>query len=267
MSPADDTRAEDFLSRAPLFARLEDRQLHRLAELCVPRSYETGEEIVVEGSTGLGLFVITDGRVEVARGTGDDKVVFAELGAGDLLGEMSLVDDQPRSATVRTLEPTTCLLITRGSFQSLVDREPEIAWCIVPILAGRLRALQEELIAGGGGTRVGAVVEDVTWSDDHDGKKDSDGARAGLSLLRGQYALALAMAGGMRGFAEAAEAFLRTLARDTDLDDSRDLGEVLRETPRGLADAAESGLAEVERVPERMLARYRRARGGRRHRK
>jgi len=264
MSPTDDIRAEDFLTRAPLFARLEGRQLHRLAEICVPRSYETGEEIVVEGSTGLGLFVITGGRVEVTRGTGDDKVVFAELESGDLLGEMSLVDDQPRSATVRTLEPTTCLLITRGSFQSLVDREPEIAWCIVPVLAGRLRALQEELIASGGESQAGAVVEDVTWSDDHDGKKDSDGARAGLSLLRGQYALALAMAGGMRGFAEAAESFLRTLARDTDLDDGEDLADVVREAPRGLVNAAEEGLAEVERLPERMLARYRRARGGRR---
>ena len=264
MTPTDDIRAEDFLSRAPLFARLESRQLHRLAELCVPRSYEAGEEIVVEGSTGLGLFVITGGRVEVSRGSGDDKVVFAELGNGDLLGEMSLVDDQPRSATVRTLEPTTCLLITRGSFQSLIDREPEIAWCIVPVLAGRLRALQEELIAGGGGTKVGSVVEDVTWSDDDSDTKGSDGARAALSLLRSQYALALAMAGGMRGFAEAAESFLRTLARDTDLEDGRDLAEVLRESPRGLVNATEEGLAEVERLPERMLARYRRARGGRR---
>jgi CRP-like cAMP-binding protein len=267
MSPADENRAEEFLSRAPLFARLEGRQLHRLAELCVPRSYETGDEIVVEGSTGLGLFVITSGKVEVTRGTGEDKVIFAELWSGDLLGEMSLVDDQPRSATVRTLEPTTCLLITRGSFQALVDSEPEIAWCIVPVLAGRLRALQEELIAGGGGADVGAAVEDVTWSDEDTEKKEGDGARAALNLLRGQYALALAMAGGMRGFAEAAEAFLRTLARDTDLDDNDDLGDVLRETPRALADATEEGLAEVERLPERMLARYRRARGGRRRRK
>ena len=85
-----------------------------------------------------------------------------------------------------------------------------------------------------------------------------------MSLLRGQYALALAMAGGMRGFAEAAESFLRTLARDTDLDDGEDLADVVREAPRGLVNAAEEGLAEVERLPERMLARYRRARGGRR---
>ncbi len=267
MTSGDSLRAEEFLSRAPLFARLESRQLHRLAELCVPRTYDAGEEIVVEGSTGLGLFVITSGRVEVSRGSGDDKVVFAELTSGDLLGEMSLVDDQPRSATVRTLEPTTCLLISRSSFQSLVDREPEIAWCIVPVLAARLRALQEELIAGDSGTRVGATVEDVTWSDDRKEREDGDGARAGLSLLRAQYALALAIAGGMRGFAEAAENFLRTLARETDLEEGEDLAEVVRETPRGLANATEDGLAEIERLPERMLARYRRARSGRRRRK
>jgi CRP-like cAMP-binding protein len=190
MSPADEIRAEEFLQRAPLFARLESRQLHRLAGLCVPRTYDPGEEIVVEGSTGLGLFVITSGRVEVTRGTGDEKIVFAELGSGDLLGEMSLVDDQPRSATVRTLEPTTCLLITRGSFQSLVDSEPEIAWCIVPVLAGRLRALQEELIAGGSGATVGTAVEDVTWSGDDTEKKEGDGARAALKQRRARRRLA-----------------------------------------------------------------------------
>jgi hypothetical protein len=124
--------------------------------------------------------------------------------------------------------------------------------------------LQEELIAGGSGAHVGAVVEDVTWSDENGDKKDGDGARAVLSLLRGQYAFALAMAGGMRGVAEAAESFLRTFARDTDLEDNEDLVEVARESPRGVVNATEDCIAEVERLPERMLARYRRARGGRR---
>ena len=256
-----EVRAEEFLAKAPLFARLDGRALRRLAELCVPRSYEAGEEIVSEGSTGLGLFVITAGRVDVVKGAGEDRVVLAELGSGDIIGEMALVDDQPRSATIHTLEPTSCLLITRSSFQSLVDQEPDIAWCIVPTLATRIRALQEELIAGRGA--VGAVdtldVQPAIAKEVNE--EDGDGTRALLHLLRGQHALALALAAGMRGFAEATESFLRTFASETDLSDGDDLGKVIREIPRGLAGATENGLEEVEKLPERMLSRYRRARG------
>ena len=57
---------------------------------------------------------------------------------------------------------------------------------------------------------------------------------------------------------------VRNLARDTDLEDSEDLADVVRESPRSLANATEECLADIERLPERMLARYRRARGGRR---
>ncbi len=265
MSRADDEiRAEKFLAKAPLFARLDGRGLRRLAGLCVPRTFQVDEEIVSEGSTGLGLFVITAGRVEVVKGTGEDRVVLAELGEGDIIGEMALVDDQPRSATIKTLEPTSCLLITRSSFQSLVDQEPDIAWCIVPILATRIRALQEELITGHGSVRSAAALDaqpaDTAENDDQDG----DGTRALLHLLRGQHALALALVAGVRGFAEATETFLRTFASETDLSENDDLGGVIREFPRGLANATENGFEEVEKLPERMLSRYRRARGRRR---
>jgi len=265
MSLADDEiRAEKFLAKAPLFARLDGRGLRRLAELCVPRTYQIGEEIVSEGSTGLGLFVITAGRVEVVKGAGDDRIVLAELGTGDIIGEMALVDDQPRSATIHTLEPTSCLLITRSSFQSLVDREPDIAWCIVPTLATRIRALQEELITGQGSTRPADALDVQSTAVKENDDEDGDGTRALLHLLQGQHALALALAAGMRGFAEATESFLRTFGRETDLSGSDDLGKVIREIPRGLADAAENGIEGVERLPERMLSRYRRARGRRR---
>jgi CRP-like cAMP-binding protein len=265
MSRADDEiRTEKFLSKAPLFARLDGRGLRRLAELCVPRNYEVGEEIVTEGSTGLGLFVITAGRVEVFKGAGEEKVVLAELGAGDIIGEMALVDDQPRSATITTLEPTSCLLITRSSFQSLVDREPEIAWCIVPTLATRIRALQEELIIGHEPSQSTDVLDVQPTAEMKNGDEDGDGTRALLRLLRGQHAMALALVAGMRGFAEATESFLRTFARETDLADGDDLRTVVRELPRGIAEATENGIEEVERLPERMLSRYRRARSRRR---
>ena len=265
MSIADDEiRAEEFLAKAPLFARLDGRGLRRLAELCVPRTYQVGQEIVSEGSTGLGLFVITTGRVEVVKGSGEDRMVLAELGTGDIIGEMALVDDQPRSATIHALEPTSCLLITRSSFQSLVDQEPDIAWCIVPTLATRIRALQEELITGQGKIRPADALDVQPAVGKLDDDEDADGTRAFLHLLRGQHALALALAAGMRGFAEATESFLRTFANEIDLSEGDDLRKVIREIPRGLANATENGVEEVERLPERMLSRYRRARGRRR---
>jgi CRP/FNR family cyclic AMP-dependent transcriptional regulator len=148
MSEAENT-AEDFLARAPLFARLGRRSLRKLAGLCVPRDFDTGAVLISEGDTGLGLFVVVSGRVEVTKGEGASKVRFAVMERGDLLGEMALIDDQPRSASAVALEPSRCLLITRNSFLSLAEKDPEIAWCLLPTLAYRIRDLQQKLLDSG----------------------------------------------------------------------------------------------------------------------
>jgi CRP-like cAMP-binding protein len=141
------SEAYEFLSRVPVFSRLGARSLRKLVRLCIERTYDAGSSIITEGSTGLGLFVITSGSVEVFKRDGSDRVVLARLDRGAVLGELALIDAQPRSASAVALTDTTCLLIARSGFQDLVRREPDIAWCFVPVLAARMRDLQAQVMA------------------------------------------------------------------------------------------------------------------------
>lgn len=259
--------AEDFLARAPLFARLGRRSLRKLAELCVPRDFESGSVIISEGDTGLGLFVIVSGRVEIIKASGDDTLHLAEMKPGDLLGEMALIDDQPRSASAIAMEPTRCLLITRSSFQNLTENDPEIAWCLLPTLAERIRDLQQRMIDFG-------AVHPPTKEAGHPTSSsppaspldrlaaDDDETDLLLSLLRGQYGLAIAGTAGLKSVTTAFERFLRELADGSKLDEAESLDEVTRELPSSLLSATSAGLDTAERIPEQLLERYRRHRGG-----
>jgi CRP/FNR family cyclic AMP-dependent transcriptional regulator len=261
-----DLNAEDFLARAPLFARLERRSLRKLAALCIPRDFQPGAVVISEGDTGLGLFIVVSGRVEVSKGTGEDAVRLAVMERGDLLGEMALIDDQPRSASAVALEPTRCLLITRNSFQTLTAKDPEIAWCLLPTLAERIRDLQQRMIA------TGAVApgpdESIDWHQDTppapqiDEIADDDDRDPLVSFARAQVAIAIAAAAGMRGVATALERFLRDLADTSKLDEADSVREIARELPASLLSASAAGLEAAERVPEQLLERYRRYRDG-----
>lgn len=260
-----DLDTEDFLARAPLFARLERRSLRKLAGLCMPRHFDTGAVMISEGDIGLGLFVVVSGRVEITKGTGDDVLRLAVMERGDLLGEMALIDDQPRSASAVAMEPTECLLITRNSFQTLAEKDPEIAWCLLPTLAERIRDLQQRMID------TGAVASHPEAPVDREPAPPPPRSKAEpfaededrdplLSLARGQYAIAIAAAAGLRGVAEALERFLREFADDSKLDEAESFREVARELPESLLSATAAGFDATERVPERLLERYRRYR-------
>lgn len=261
-----DLNAEDFLARAPLFARLGKRSLRKLAGLCVPREFETGAVMISEGDTGLGLFVIVSGRVEITKGNGDDTVQLAIMERGDLLGEMALIDDQPRSASAIALESTRCLLITRNSFQTLAEKDPEIAWCLLPTLAERIRDLQQRMIATGAVAGLPDAsdqpLEAIKGPSAGFESEDEDSRDLLLGLARGQYALAIAAAAGFRGMATAMEKFLRELGENAKIDEAGDLNEVARELPSSLRSATGVGFESVERLPEQLLERYRRYRDG-----
>lgn len=267
MTTDSDLNTEDFLSRAPLFARLRRRSLRKLAALCVPRDFEPGAVMISEGDTGLGLFVIVSGKLEITKGTGDDMLRLAVMERGDLLGEMALIDDRPRSASAIALEATRCLLITRNSFQTLTEKDPEIAWCLLPTLADRIRDLQQRMIESGAvaaqpvdperpvadGTparRIGGPIDD---------EDDSDPL---LSLARAQYALAVAGAAGLRGVATSFERFLRELGTTSKIDEAESIEDLARDLPASLFSATTAGIESNERLPEQLLERYRRYRDG-----
>ena len=137
---ADVKKTVDFLNRVPLFRGLKQRQLERLAEKFVPREYTAGEAIVTQGKGGEGFFVIESGKAEAIRERADGtRVVVNTFGPTDFFGELALLDDGPRTASVVATEATQCLVLTRWDFLAALKEDVDMAITILQELARRFR--------------------------------------------------------------------------------------------------------------------------------
>lgn len=144
MSPAtvaNPALIEETLAVVPLLARLNARQRARLAQLATTRAYEPDWVIVRQGDTSMALYVILSGSVRVERESERGPVKVHEAGARGFFGEMGLIDDQPRAATVVAQEPTECALLAKWDFQNELRSDPDIALALLPVLNERIRRL------------------------------------------------------------------------------------------------------------------------------
>ena len=133
-------RVSALLAQAPLFAALNQEDREHLGETARIRAYQPGELIVREGDTATGCFIIASGQVEVVKGEASaHPTVLTTLGAGEFFGEMAVIDDHPRSASVWALEATECVAIGRAEFLETLQRRPQIAVQMLPVLVRRLR--------------------------------------------------------------------------------------------------------------------------------
>jgi CRP/FNR family cyclic AMP-dependent transcriptional regulator len=136
-----------FLKTVPFFDRLSNRQLNTVSDIMFDRSYDSDELIFEEGQPEAALFLILDGKVaiEIYRETSTTRLAVLESGA--FFGEMALLDDTPRSANARALEPTRTLALYRNDLNDLVQRDAKAACQIYRSLAGtigdRLRLTNE----------------------------------------------------------------------------------------------------------------------------
>lgn len=130
----------DALGRVPLLAGIERRELERLARSFRERSFREGDVVTREGEEGSAFFVILDGSASVTVG-GEHR---ASLGAGDSLGEMALIDQGPRSATVVAATDLSCVALTPWEFRSFVEEHPDAAWTLLETLARRLRSSEAQ---------------------------------------------------------------------------------------------------------------------------
>jgi CRP/FNR family transcriptional regulator, cyclic AMP receptor protein len=126
---------EDRLARVPLFSGIKPKDLNRLGKRMSERTFDEGEEITVEGKSGIGFFVIEDGNATVSVG---GKIVRT-LGPGDHFGEIALIDSGPRSATVVAGTDLRCRGMSAWEFKPFVEEHPEVAWALLETLVGRLR--------------------------------------------------------------------------------------------------------------------------------
>ncbi len=137
---------EEVFVAVPLLARLSARQRSRLARYATTRTYQTGDVIIREGDTGMTLYVILTGAARVARQNHAGQTVsLAEIGPAGFFGEMGLLDDAVRSATITASAPTECALLGRWDFQRELRDDPAIALALLPILTERIRDLEARL--------------------------------------------------------------------------------------------------------------------------
>ncbi len=118
-----------------------------LVKAAVERSFQPGQIIFQEGSTGRELYLIVEGTIEVVKGHGADEMVLASHGPGDFFGEMSFIEDNPRFATIRALEPTRLLEFSEQNLRSVLLRQPQLLYGMVQELSARLRKADMQMIA------------------------------------------------------------------------------------------------------------------------
>jgi CRP-like cAMP-binding protein len=141
---------EDALAQVPLFQGLSRRELQVLSANSRELDYAVGATLLRQGDTGVGLFIITSGSVHVSQVAPDGVTrELGDFGRGATLGEMSLLDDMPRTATVTATEPTKAIVIPVWDFRAALREAPEISIKLLTVLSHRLRASEAQSASQG----------------------------------------------------------------------------------------------------------------------
>jgi CRP/FNR family transcriptional regulator, cyclic AMP receptor protein len=132
-------RRTELLAGCPLFKGIDAEGLAKLAELATPVDFPAGHLIARQGDIGTGFFVIVSGMVRVVR----DGETVAQLGPGEFFGELSVLDRQPRNATVSAEVATSCLALASWDFDKVLLEQPALTLAILRGVAARLREVTE----------------------------------------------------------------------------------------------------------------------------
>lgn len=138
------------LREVPLFQDLSHREFEKLETIVHKRSYLSSEIIFEEMEPGVGLYIVQEGKVKITSQLHGREVVITEMGKGDFFGELSLLDDKPRSATAMAIEESKLLGFYRPDLMELIDASPRLGARILfnlsRILAERLRETTYTLV-------------------------------------------------------------------------------------------------------------------------
>lgn len=137
--------ALDSLRMIPLFAGVGDDDLESIAALLIERRIAKGHTIVEEGLSGDYMYILTEGQVKVTKLSGDGREKILELlGPGDFFGEMSLLDNAVRSASVKSMSETRILALSRNDFLKELRHNPDLAMAVIQELTHRVRQMDEQ---------------------------------------------------------------------------------------------------------------------------
>jgi CRP/FNR family cyclic AMP-dependent transcriptional regulator len=134
------------LKAVPFFTQLSDTELDVVRSVANEKTYPKNAVVLTEGEAGDSLFMIQSGKVKVFIGDEDGReIILKILGPGSFFGEMSMIDKQPRSASVTTLETSTFLVLQHTAFEKCVEQAPRIAQMVMQVLAQRVREADRKI--------------------------------------------------------------------------------------------------------------------------
>jgi CRP-like cAMP-binding protein len=131
----------ELIQQVPLFSDLDKRELQGLVSSMKERTFDQGDTIAVEGQSGVGFFIIEEGEATITV-KGEER---ATLGHGDYFGEVALIDDGERTATITAKTPLKCYGITSWEFKPLVEQNADLAWKMLQSMAKMLRAAEKRV--------------------------------------------------------------------------------------------------------------------------
>jgi CRP/FNR family cyclic AMP-dependent transcriptional regulator len=135
----ENTKIIEALKKTPIFAKTSDDSLASLLKSAIQKTVQAGTKIVEKGQSGLGFYLILQGKADVMSGGKK----LAEFGEGSFFGELSVIDGAPRTADVVAKAETTCLVLSQWAMRSIISTHPEIALSMLEELAHRLRVTDE----------------------------------------------------------------------------------------------------------------------------
>ena len=129
----------ELIKGVPLFSDLDDRELRQIAQSMKERTFDAGDVVTEEGKGGVGFFVIDDGDAVVSV-AGQER---GALGPGDYFGEIALIADIDRTATITAKSDLRCYGMTFWDFRPLVENNASIAWKLLQAMAQRLKQAEQ----------------------------------------------------------------------------------------------------------------------------
>jgi CRP/FNR family cyclic AMP-dependent transcriptional regulator len=134
------------LKAVPFFQQLSDKELDVVRSVAVEKTYAKNAVVLTEGEMGDSLYMIESGKVKVFIGDEEGReIILKMLGPGAFFGEMSMIDKQPRSASVTTIEASTFLVLAHAPFERCVEQVPRIANLVMQCLAQRVREADRKI--------------------------------------------------------------------------------------------------------------------------
>ncbi|MCK5896621.1 MAG: Crp/Fnr family transcriptional regulator [Cocleimonas sp.] len=134
------------LSQIPLFSSLDTTTLNELSSLLIKKEFNRNQILISQGDRSRCLFLIQSGRTKVFSNDDEGKqTIFAFLGAGDYCGELSLLDAEPRSASVVALEKTIALQLSYPQFDAFLKTHPELSYSIFRALTSSIRKIDQTI--------------------------------------------------------------------------------------------------------------------------